>query len=82
MESLKIKQLIIKEPDLTIDSRLADSLCALDNENFKCIIPEYTDKRISEIGKMLLTKGEEAIALRRSITEHIMANITSILDYE
>lgn len=78
----KIKQLIIKEPDLTIDSRLADSLCALDNENFKCIIPEYTDKRISEIGKMLLMKGEEAIALRRSITEHIMANITSILDYE
>ena len=78
----KIKQLIIKEPDLTIDSRLADSLCALDNENFKCIIPEYTDKRISEIGKMLLTKAEEAIALRRSITEHIMANITSILDYE
>lgn len=78
----KIKQLIVKEPDLTIDSRLADSLCALDNENFRCIIPEYTDKRISEIGKMLLTKGEEAIALRRSITEHIMANITSILDYE
>lgn len=78
----KIKQLIIKEPDLTIDSRLADSLCALDNENFRCIIPEYTGKRISEIGKMLLTKGEDAIALRRSITEHIMANITSILDYE
>ena len=78
----KIKQLIIKEPDLTIDSRLADSLCGLDNENFKCIIPEYTDKRISEIGKMLLTKGEEAIALRRSITEYIMANITSIRGYE
>ena len=78
----KIKQLIIKEPDLTIDSRLADSLCTLDNENFKCIMPEYTDKRISEIGKMLLTKGEDAIALRRSITEYIMANITSILDYE
>ena len=78
----KIKQLIIKEPDLTIDSRLADSLCTLDNENFRCIMPEYTDKRISEIGKMLLTKGEDAIALRRSITEHIMANITSILDYE
>lgn len=78
----KIKQLIIKEPDLTIDSRLADSLCTLDNENFKCIMPEYTDKRISEIGKMLLTKGEDAIALRRSITEYIMANITSILGYE
>ena len=78
----KIKQLIIKEPDLTIDARLADSLCTLDNENFRCIMPEYTDKRISEIGKMLLTKGEDAIALKRSITEYIMANITSILGYE
>ena len=78
----RIKKLIIKEPELTIDYRLADSLCAIDNEDFRCIIPGYTDKRISEIGKMLLTKGEEAIALRRSITEHIMANITSILDYE
>ena len=78
----KIKQLIIKEPELTIDSRLADSLCAIDNEKFKCVIPGYTDKKICEIGKMLLMKGEEAIALKRSITEHIMANITSILDYE
>lgn len=78
----KIKHLIIKEPELTIDSRLADSLCAIDNENFKCFIPGYTDKKICEIGKILLMKGEEAIALKRSITEHIMANITSILDYE
>lgn len=78
----RIKNLIIEEPEVTIDSRLADSLCAIDNEDFRCIITGYTDKRISEIGKMLLTKGEEAIALRRSITEHIMANITSILNYE
>ena len=78
----KIKQLIIKEPELTIDSRLADSLCAIDNEKFKCVIPGYTDKKICEIGKMLLRRDEEAIALRMSITDHIMANITSILDYE
>lgn len=78
----KIKQLIVKEPELTIDSRLADSLCAIDNEKFKCFIPGYTDKKICEIGKMLLMRGEESIALRRSITEHIVANITSILDYE
>ena len=78
----KFKKLIIKEPELTIDSRLAESLCAIDNEKFKCFIPGYTDKRISEIGKMLLSKDEEAIALRRCITEHIVANITSILDYE
>lgn len=78
----KIKQLIIKEPELTIDARLADSLCAIDNENFRCIIPGYTDKRISEIGKMLLMKDNDAVVLRRIITEHIMANITSILGYE
>ena len=78
----KIKQLIIKEPDLTIDSRLADSLCAIDNEDFRCIIEGYTDKKISEIGNMLLTESEDAIALRRYITEHIMAMITSIRGYE
>ena len=78
----RIKQLIIKEPELTIDSRLADSLCAIDNEEFRCIIPGYTDKKISEIGNMLLTKNEDAIVLRRSITEHIMAMITSIRGYE
>ena len=78
----RIKQLIIKEPELTIDSRLADSLCAIDNEEFRCIIPGYTDKKISEIGNMLLTKNEDAIVLRRSITEYIMAMITSIRGYE
>ncbi|PDP68568.1 hypothetical protein [Prevotella intermedia] len=78
----KIKKLIIKEPELTIDSRLADSLCAIDNEDFRCIIEGYTDKKISEIGNMLLTESEDAIALRRYITEHIMAMITSIRGYE
>lgn len=78
----RIKKLIIKEPELTIDSRLADSLCAIDNEDFSCIIEGYTDKKISEIGNMLLTESEDAIALRRYITEHIMAMITSIRGYE
>ena len=78
----RIKKLIIKEPELTIDSRLADSLCAIDNEDFRCIIEGYTDKKISEIGNMLLTESEDAIALRRYITEHIMAMITSIRGYE
>ena len=78
----RIKNLIIKEPEVTIDSRLADSLCAIDNEDFRCIITGYTDKKISEIGNMLLTESEDAIALRRSITEHIMAVITSIRGYE
>lgn len=79
---VKFKKLIIKEPDMTIDARLADSLCAIDNEKFKCSIPGYSDKRISEIGKLLLTKGAKTITLKKNITEHIMANITYIQNYE
>ncbi len=79
---VKFKKLIVKEPYLTIDTRLADSLRAIDNEKFKCSISGYTDKRISEIGELLLANDDETIALRKSITDYIMAGITSIQNYE
>ena len=44
---INFKKLIVKEPDMTIDARLADSLRAIDNEKFKCSIPGYSDKKIS-----------------------------------
>lgn len=76
------KKLIVKEPDMTIDARLADSLRAIDNEKFKCSIPNYSDKKISEIGELLLEKGTKTIALKKSITDHIIASITTIQHYE
>lgn len=79
---INFKKLIVKEPDMTIDARLADSLRAIDNEKFKCSIPGYSDKKISEIGELLLARGAKTIALKKSITDHIIANITAIQYYE
>ena len=79
---INFKKLIVKEPDMTIDARLADSLRAIDNEKFKCSIPGHSDKKISEIGELLLVKGTKTIALKKSVTDHIMANITAIQHYE
>lgn len=76
------KKLIVKEPDITIDAMLADSLRAIDNEKFKCSIPDYSNKKISEIGELLLEKGTKTIALKKSITDHIIASITTIQHYE
>lgn len=78
----KFKRLIEKEADKTIDARLAESLQSIENDKIMCSIPGYTDKKISEIGKLLQGKGEDKIALKKNITEHILACITSIKDYE
>lgn len=40
------------------------------------------DKTLSEIGELLLSKNSETIALKKDITDLIMAYITSIQDYE
>ena len=79
---MNFKRLIVKEPEMTIDAMLADSLRAIDNDKFKCSIPGYSDKKICEIGELLLAKGAQAIALKKNVTEHVIANITSIQNYE
>lgn len=77
------KNLIVDETDITIEARLAESLQAIDNDKFKCSIPKYSDKRLKEIGELLLAKDKyETIKLKKEITDHIMAYITSIQDYE
>lgn len=78
----KFKSLIQTEPEKSIDTQLADSLLALQQDRFRCSIPKYMDKKISEIGEMLFAGGDQSLALRKSITEHIMAYITSVRDYE
>ena len=78
----EFKSLIAKEPDITIDSRLIDSLHTLNCDNLKCSIPGNTDKKISDIGDLLLKKGSDVVALRKNIVDHILAYITSIKGYE
>lgn len=76
------KSLITMEPNITLDARLIDSLLSIDNEKFRCSIPGYTDKTVSEIGQLLANNSNETIALKKEITEQIIAYITSIQEYE
>ncbi|MCQ2348386.1 MAG: hypothetical protein MJZ65_04270 [Paludibacteraceae bacterium] len=78
----KFKQLIVQEKNISIDDRLIDLLYALDNERFRCSIPEFKENKISEIGEKLLNNDSGAIALRKEIAEQILAYITSIQGYE
>lgn len=76
----KIKNLIINEPDSSIDARLSDSLVAISNERFTCNLPGYTDRKICEIGNMLREKGSSD--LKKEIVDQIVAYITTIKGYE
>lgn len=76
------KSYIIKEPDLSIDERLSDSLLAIENSKFKCSLPGYSKQKINEIGIMIRKKGSESIALKKEIVDNIAAMITNVDGYE
>lgn len=79
---IKFKSLLEKEPDITIDDRMIESMMALDGDKIHYCIPPYEDKTIAEIGKLLQSKDSQAIAIRKEITDHIMAIITNVEGYE
>lgn len=78
----KFKRLIEKEPNISLESRLAESMYAIDGEDICCAIPSFDRKSMTEIANLLLSKDDQAIALKKEITDHIMAYITSVRTYE
>lgn len=78
----KFKSLLEKEPDITIDARMIESMQAINSDTIHCSIPPYKNKTIAEIGQLLQSKDSRAIALRKEITDHIMAIITDVEEYE
>ena len=78
----KFKRLIEKEPNITIDTRLADSMVAIDSDDICCALPSFDSMRLSDVANILLSKSDESVALRREITDHIMAYITNVKTYE
>lgn len=78
----KFKNLIKNDPEKSIDDHLSESLRSLTLENFRCSIPGYTKLNINEIGELLLHKGPESAKLKQRITDHIVAYITDIKNYE
>ncbi len=78
----KFKHLIEKEPDITIDARLAESMMAIDSGDVGCSIPSFEKLTLGEIAKLLLSKDDRSISLRKELTDHIMASITRFQTYE
>ena len=78
----KFKHLIEKEPNITIDARLAESMMAVDSGEVSCTIPSFQKLTLGEIAKLLLSKEEQSIVLRKELTDHIMACITKFKSYE
>ena len=78
----KFKSFLEKEPDITIDARMIESMQAINSDKIRCSIPPYKDKTIAEIGQLLQSKNSQAIALRKEITDYIMAFVTDVEEYE
>lgn len=78
----KFKHLIEKEPNITIDARLAESMMAIDSGEVSCVIPTFEQLTLGEIAKLLLSKSDKSIALRKELTDHILACITKFKSYE
>jgi len=78
----KFKRLIEKEPNITIDARLAESMMAIDSGEVSCLIPAFNQLTFSEIAELLLSKDDRSIALRKELTDQIMACITKFKSYE
>lgn len=78
----KFKSLLEKEPDITIDARMIEAMHTINSDRIHCAIPPYTDKTISEISELLQSRDSQAISLRKEITDHIMAIVTNVEEYE
>ena len=78
----KFKHLIEKEPNITIDARLAESMMAIDSGEVSCTIPTFENLSLAEIAKLLLSKEEQSVSLRKELTDHILACITKFKSYE
>ena len=78
----KFKSMLKKEPDVTIDEKIIESMLAINSDKIHCSIPPYESTSISELGKLLQSKDPRTIALKREIVDHIMALITEVEGYE
>jgi len=78
----KFKRLLEKEPDITIDDRIIESMLAIKSDKIHCSIYPYENKTIAEIGELLQLRDSQAISVRKEITDHIMAIITKVDGYE
>ena len=78
----KLKSLIAKEPNMSIEDQLSESLMAINSNDVHCAIPPYDNMTLVEIANLLISKDQNSIRLKKEIADHIMAIITKIDGYE
>jgi len=78
----KLKNLIEKEPNMSIDDQLSESLMAIDSNDIHCAIPPYDHMTLVEIANLLISKDQNSIKLKKEISDHIMAILTKVDGYE
>ena len=76
------KRLIEREPNISLETRLSEAMLAIDSGDVCCAIPSFENKTLSEIADLLSSKGEQSVLLKKEITDHILAYITSVTPYE
>lgn len=78
----KLKGLIAKEPNMSIDNQLSENLLAIDNNDVHCAIPPYDQMTLTEVAMLLMSKNEHSVKLKREIIDYFMAIITKVDGYE
>lgn len=78
----KLKGLIAKEPNMSIDNQLSENLLAINNNDVHCAIPPYDQMTLAEVATLLMSNDEHSVKFKKEITDHIMAIITKIEGYE
>lgn len=78
----KLKGLIAKEPNISIDEQLSENLMAIGNNGVHCAIPPYDQMTLTEVAMLLISQNEHSVKLKREIIDHFMAIITKIEGYE
>lgn len=76
------KGLIEKEPNITIDGRLIESMRSIDSNKIACAIPTYDDMTLPEVANLMMSQEDRSVKLRKEITDHIMACITKFENYD
>ena len=78
----KLKSLIEKEPNISIDDQLSESLRAICGNDVHCAIPSYEHVPMSAIADLLISNSSDSTKLKKEIIDHVMAVITKFEGYE
>lgn len=78
----KLKSLIAREPTTSIENQLIENMMSISNEDVLCAIPPFDNMPLNEVANMMMSKDRCSIQLKKELTDHLMALLTKIKNYE